>query len=113
MRKLAVIALATVAALAVPATAGAVEVATAGYVQTQLVRHWGTPDGRKVRSAVCTPRNRFSVHRTRIFAASWNCIEVDALSRVLWVHAKVANNAGLSRVSEYRCSARYSRYRCP
>jgi hypothetical protein len=98
-----------------PATAAAVETATASYVQKQLVAHWRTPDGYRLRSAVCSPKGAFVAHQGRIFAPFWNCIEVDVVSRILWVHVGVRNSSGggLNRPREYRCDAAYSTTRCP
>ncbi len=103
------------AGLALPAGALAIETATAGYVEQQLVRHYNTSDGYRVQSAICSPRNRFAVARGRIFSAAWNCLEVDVLSRTFWLHATVVNapGAGIQRPIQYRCSAVYSRFRCP
>lgn len=103
------------ATLALPSVAVAREVETAGLVESQLIDRWTTTDGVRVRSAICTPRDRFTVHQHRIFGAEWNCIEVDNLSRTFWVHATVANSraGGLRSVIQYRCAAAYSRYSCP
>jgi hypothetical protein len=101
--------------LVYPAAAAAVETASAGYVQNQLVSHWGTPDGYRVRSADCSPRGTPAVHLGHIFAHFWNCIEVDRVSRLLWVHVTVSNTPGvpLNRPTEYRCNSSYSDVRCP
>jgi hypothetical protein len=101
--------------LVYPAAAGAVEVATAGYVQSHLVARWATPDGYRVRSAVCSPKGVPVARGGRIFASFWNCIEVDRVSRILWVHVRVSNTPGatLDRPTEYRCDSRYSNLRCP
>jgi len=98
-----------------PAAAAAVETATAGYVQRQLVAHWRTPDGARLRSAVCSPQGALVAHQGRIFATFWNCIEVDVVSRILWVHVSVRNTpgGGLNRPREYRCDAAFSSTRCP
>ena len=101
--------------LVYPAAAGAVETATAGYVQSHLVSRWKTPDGFRLRSAVCSPKGRLIAHEGHIFATFWNCIEVDIVSRILWVHVRVSNTPGVGivRPSEYRCSAAFSTVRCP
>lgn len=99
-----------------PAAAGAVvEGATAGYVQNHLVARWATPDGYRVRSADCSPRGALAVREGHIFAHFWNCIEVDRVSRILWVHVSVSNTPGvpLDRPTEYRCDSSYSDLRCP
>ena len=102
-------------ALVYPAAAAAVETATAGYVQNHLVSRWKTPDGFRLRSAVCSPKGRLIAHEGHIFATFWNCIEVDIVSRILWVHVRVSNTpgVGLDRPSEYRCSSAFSTVRCP
>jgi hypothetical protein len=101
--------------LVYPAAAAAVETATAGYVQSHLVARWKTPDGYRLRSAVCSPKGALVAHEGRIFAAFWNCIEVDSVSRILWAHVRVSNTpgVGIERPSEYRCDAAYSPVRCP
>jgi hypothetical protein len=104
----------SVACLAAPGSALAVETATAPFVGSHLVRHYKTSDGVRLRSADCSPQNAFDVVRGRIFAPAWKCIEVDVLSRVFWVHTRVvAGPLGVSRPIQYRCDSKDSRYRCP
>lgn len=107
--------MALAACLAIPPAALAVEVASAPWVAHQLVTHWRTSDGYKVRSAVCMPTNRFSVHAHRVLSNRWNCLEVDSVSRVFWIHVHVANSAKghLASVTAYRCSAKSSSHACP
>jgi hypothetical protein len=101
--------------LILPAAAAASETATAGYVQHHLVAQWRTPDGFRLRSADCNPRAPLVAHEGHVFATNWNCLEVDVVSRILWVHVAVSDTPGvaLDRPAQYRCDAQYSQVRCP
>jgi hypothetical protein len=101
--------------LLIPSTALAVEDASAPWVEHQLVTHWSTSDGYTIHSADCLPTNHFTVRAGRVLSNRWNCLEVDSVARVFWVHVHVANSAKghLASVADYRCSATSSTHSCP
>jgi hypothetical protein len=98
--------------------------AAAFYVQHQLVHHWRTSDGQRVISARCDPRRNapgghYANDEGEALDSAWSCSEVDVLDRILYVHVRVQAgpppdlNPYISSVTEFRCSDRHSRYRCP